>query len=410
MFGSTTIAPTSTPTTTDLRRTNLSAVLRLLHEGGPQRRADLTDTTGLNRSTVLSVVDELSELGLATETTPVSDGSRGRPSAVVSANSDGVVAIGVEVAVDRARIAVIGLGGAMHRSIDIDVNPAKAGPSETARAIGEASVGVLAGRPTVIGVGIAVHGMVDHQGQLTVGPNLGWSSLDLGDAASEWQPADVPTFFGNDAALGARGEYRRGVGRERTQLFYLSAERGIGGAAITDGASQLGISGFAGEVGHMVVDRGGRRCACGSLGCWETEIGESALLRKSGRRTNNRAGAAGVLSAAREGDRRALTAVADVAGWLGFGLGNIANITDPEMIICGGYLADVLALDRPTIEKERTAVRVPRGLPGPDVVPSALGADAALVGAAELAFEHLLADPARTGDDRPKSHREAGAA
>jgi len=399
----------TTPSTTDLRRANLSAVLRLLHEGGPQRRADLTDATGLNRSTVLSVVDELSTLGLVTETEAVSDGTRGRPSAVVEANGDDVVAIGVEIAVDRARIAVIGLGGNVHRSIDVEVNPAQQGPATTATAIGEASIDLLQGRPRVIGVGTAVHGMVDRQGRLATGPNLGWSSLDLASGSRPWQPDHVPTFFGNDAALGALGEYRRGVGHASDQLFYLSAERGIGGAAITSGVSQLGANGFAGEVGHMVVNRGGRECSCGSRGCWETEIGESAVLRKAGRRTNNQGGAAGVLAAALEGEAKAVAAIRDVAGWLGFGLGNIANLTDPQTVICGGYLSDVLDGYRQIVEAEIAAVRVPTGLATPAIVASTLGADAALVGAAELAFDHLIDDPAQTrqpGRQDPPGERD----
>jgi predicted NBD/HSP70 family sugar kinase len=394
-----------TPTTTDLRRASLGAVLRLIHERGPQRRADLTDATGLNRSTVLSVVDELCEIGLVTETEAVSDGTRGRPSAVVSANADGFVAIGVEIAVDRARIAAIGLGGTVQRSIDLDFHPAVAGPDETARIIGEASVDLLTGRPTVIGVGTAVHGLIDHEGRLAVGPNLGWQHLDLAAASHRWQPVSVPTFFGNDATLGARGEYRRGVGRNRENLFYLSAERGVGGASITAGTSQLGHHGFAGEVGHMVVKRGGRSCTCGSQGCWETEIGETALLRKAGRRANNRAGAAGVIAAAVAGEAKALAAVADIAGWLGFGIGNIANLTDPEIVICGGYLGVVLELAEPIVRAEADAVRVPSNVTTPTIVPSMLGADAALVGAAEVVFDHLLSDP---GGVR-RHHQPAGA-
>ena len=396
----------TTPTTTDLRRTNLSAVLRLVHELGPQRRADLTDATGLNRSTVLSVVDELGALGLVTETEAVSDGSRGRPSAVVTANGNEVVAIGVEIAADRARLATIGLGGEVHHTIDVDVHPSSAGPTRTAEAIGAASVDVLVGRPKVVGVGTAVHGMVDHAGRLAASPNLGWPALDLAADSRRWQPPHVPTFFGNDAALGALGELRRGIGREAAQLFYLSAERGIGGASITSATPQLGQHGFAGEVGHMVVDRGGRPCECGSRGCWETEIGETALLRKAGRRRDNQAGASGVIHAARNGDTRALDAVDDVARWLGFGLGNITNLTDPEIVVCGGYLAEVLNLAQGVVLDEMASVRVPSGLEPPKIVPSSLGADAALVGAAEIAFDHLLADPARSSaTGRDSTHK-----
>ena len=162
--------------------------------------------------------------------------------------------------------------------------------------------------------------------------------------------------------------------------------------------SQLGLNGFAGEVGHMVVSRGGRKCQCGSRGCWETEIGESALLNKAGRRRTHPRGAAGVIADALDGQARALAAVHDIAGWLGFGVANIANLTDPELVICGGYLADVVDLCRHLVEDELARLRVPSAVSSPHVVGSALGPEAALVGAAELAFDHLLLDPARTTD------------
>ncbi|MDG2025908.1 MAG: ROK family protein [Acidimicrobiales bacterium] len=363
-------------------------MLTLLHQAGPIRRAEVTHRTGLNKSTVLSLVDELSELGLISESTAVSDGSRGRPSAIVQLNSENVVTVVSEIAVDFARIAVVGLGGIVMQSIDVDVNPRAVGPTATAQALGEAGVNLIVPGSAVVAAATAVHGVVSTEGHLTTAPNLDWRNLDLGQLARPFLPRDIPVFFGNDADLGALGEHRRGVARDVEGLLYLSAERGIGGGLIRGGELQQGIHGHATEVGHFVVRRAGSRCSCGSKGCLETEIGESALLRKAGRRSS----AGRVVELAREGDSAAQRAVADVASWLGFAIGNLVNLLDPGMTVAGGFLSDIVELAGDTVRRESEAVAlVTEAI---DIRASALNRDAALVGAAELAFDHILQDPA----------------
>jgi predicted NBD/HSP70 family sugar kinase len=148
-------------------------------------------------------------------------------------------------------------------------------------------------------------------------------------------------------------------------------------------------------VGHIPFDPDGLPCRCGARGCWETRIGEEALLRLAGHRADGgRTAVEAVLAEATAGDARALAALDEVGRWLGIGLAGLVNILDPSLIVLGGRFAWIHPFVAETIDREldRRALRAPRRLVR--IEPSRLGLDAPLAGAAELAFEAFLSDPA----------------
>jgi predicted NBD/HSP70 family sugar kinase len=145
----------------------------------------------------------------------------------------------------------------------------------------------------------------------------------------------------------------------------------------------------------MPVNPDGLPCRCGSIGCWETEVGVGALLRRAGYPAEGGTEAfASVLEEADAGSSFALGAFAETGRWLGIGLAGIINILNPRLVLLGGRLAQSYPYVRSALEAEldRRVLRASRQLVR--VVPTALGEDAPLRGAAELAFEPLLADPA----------------
>jgi predicted NBD/HSP70 family sugar kinase len=190
---------------------------------------------------------------------------------------------------------------------------------------------------------------------------------------------------------------RRGVAAGAREVIYVWGEVGVGGGLISRGEPVTGAAGFAGEIGHVPVNPDGRPCRCGSMGCWETEIGEGILLERSGRSPDGGRDAVDALLAdADAGVATALDALTAQARWLGIGIAGLINVMNPSMVVLGGllgrvypYMADIVGaeIDRRALESAR------RGLV---VVTSALGGDAPLMGAAELAFEPLLADPLGT--------------
>ena len=135
-----------------------------------------------------------------------------------------------------------------------------------------------------VGVGVGVRGVVRHSdGLVRFAPNLGWVDVPLGELRRRrCCRATCPSWSANDADLGARAEHIRGAARGARSVVYLSGEVGVGGGILLEGGPLTGAGGYAGEVGHMVVNPRGRACRCGSTGCWETEIGEEALLIASG--------------------------------------------------------------------------------------------------------------------------------
>jgi predicted NBD/HSP70 family sugar kinase len=167
----------------------------------------------------------------------------------------------------------------------------------------------------------------------------------------------------------------------------------VGAGIIVSGEPLRGYGGYGGEIGHTVVNPAGRLCRCGARGCWETEIGEKAILDAAGHPDGPRSTVSAVVAAASDGDARALAAMRHVGEWLGIGVGNVVNIFNPEVVIFGGLLRDVF----PAVEQQLRTTLLTTGLAAPReqvrLVTPGLGADSTLVGAAERAFAPLLFDP-----------------
>ncbi len=230
---------------------------------------------------------------------------------------------------------------------------------------------------------------------VSMAPNLGWRDEPLGERLASSLGLAVPIAFANEADLAALAEVRRGVAHGVEDVVLIWGSVGVGGGVIVGGAPLTGAAGYGGEVGHIPVNPDGLPCRCGSIGCWETEVGGAALLRRAGFPPEGGPDLQdAVLRQAEAGDPVALGAFAEIGRWLGIGLAGLINILNPRLILLGGRLAAAHPFVRTTLEAEldRRALRESRRLVR--VVPTTLGVDAPLVGAAELAFEPLLSDPA----------------
>jgi predicted NBD/HSP70 family sugar kinase len=250
-----------------------------------------------------------------------------------------------------------------------------------------------------LGIGVSVPGSVDRlTGRVAVAPNLDWHDVAFGALLAELLPSGMQVSVGNDADLAVLAEHRRGGVRDVDDVVFLLGRIGVGAGIIANGRPLRGIDGYAGEIGHNVVDVTGPACHCGKSGCVETYIGEGALLRLAGRpEAPSDEVTAAVFAEARRRDAGALAAVRGVAESLGRALASLVNTLNPQRVMLGGYLAELLDIARPEIElalKEYALEAPGRHV---QLVPPSFGADSALLGAAELAFADLLADPlART--------------
>jgi predicted NBD/HSP70 family sugar kinase len=253
----------------------------------------------------------------------------------------------------------------------------------------------LPGSQGPVGIGVSIPGTVRRRdGFVEHAPNLNWRAVPIADLLAEQMPAELDVQAGNDADLGAVAEHQRGAAIGFDHLLYLNGSVGVGSGIIVEGGQLHGVGGYAGEIGHMTINPDGPPCHCGSTGCIETYIGEHALLRAAG--VTDRHGAravAAVFAGADAGDERSTAAVHTIATWLGRCLANMVNCFNPQAIVVGGSLAEVVRLDRATVESELDRRAMAAARAGVQVLLPGLHQDSALIGAAELAFQTLLTSP-----------------
>lgn len=376
-----------------VRRQNLAALVRILHLDGPSTRSELAALTGLNRSTVGALSTELARLGLVTERQGSSTGV-GRPSILVTPSSTRVVTLAVDIRVGAVVVAVVGLGGrVLHRRTASFSPTATLTPARVVdRAARLCRWALAEHQGACVGIGVGVPGLVhDHEDAVREAPNLGWVDVPLGALLRARVDAGIPIRVSNDADLGALAEHTRGAARGSSHVIYLAGQVGVGGGVIIDGRLLTGSSGYGGEVGHMQVNPRGHTCRCGARGCWETEIGEAALVAAAGR-DGQGLGADDVVQLAAAGDAAAVKAVNQVSRWMAVGVANLVNAFSPEVLVFGGALRALLPTASAPIARAVGGSLVGRHQPVRLAAPD-LGGDSTLIGASELAFEPLLTDP-----------------
>jgi len=375
-----------------VRRHNLSVVLDHVHRSGGVSRAQLTKLTGLNRSTVAALVGELVERRLVIETEADSHNQVGRPSPIVRPDPL-AVAVAVNPEIDAITIGLVGLGGEVisrERHVTDHSLSAAEVVALCARVIGGLR-GDLDANFRTIGVGVAVPGLVrDSDGLVRLAPHLEWVDEPLAEMLEEATGFSV--VAANDAHLGALAESTFGAGRELSDFLYLNGgASGIGGGIIAGGEPLSGAAGYAGEFGHTLVKSDGLDCHCGATGCLETEVRRAPLLALVGLTAADADDLEGALLAAESPE--VLVEVHRQLDFLAVALRNAINTLNPQVILLGGFLGtlyavapqhlDALLATQP-LRASRENVRVERAM---------LGTNLLMIGAAELAFEAVLADP-----------------
>jgi predicted NBD/HSP70 family sugar kinase len=397
-----------------VRRANLSAIVRELHLRGPLSRSDLVSSTGLTRGAIRGLIGELAAAGLVAEERSAPIGTPGRPSPLVRPRHDRVVVLALDIAIDSIAAALVGFGGAVIDQVRVDRARGHLTADRIASDLAQLALPMVDrhnARPALIGVGVAMVGVVRlSDGLVRLAPNLGWHDVPLGETLARRLQLGLPVMVANEADLGALAEHRRGVAIDVDDIVYLSGEVGVGGGVLIDGQPLIGASGYAGEVGHMPVNPTGAECRCGSIGCWETEVGERALLRRAGRpASGGRAAVDAVIAAAEAGRPKALAALAETGTWLGIGLAGLVNLFNPALVVLGGVFGRMAPFVADQVDQvlDQRALRAPRDVV--KVVATSLGADGTLLGAAEIALEPFLVDPAAWLSPRARPLRLASA-
>jgi predicted NBD/HSP70 family sugar kinase len=393
--------------------------LALIHTGQAPTRSALTSRLGVTRATIGAITGELRDLGLIVVDPGSGAGPRaggqqhggqqGRPSHRLLPDPSGPVALVAHVHPDGFAVALVGLGGTVvARRPENGRVPAD--PEQALGPVAEAAAALLgeSGRRCV-GAAVAVPTAVTRpEGTAVRALYVGWpDGAPIRDIfAAKLTRHGIRDPHGgpvgcdavNDVNALALAEHRHGAGRDATHLLVVSAEyRGVGGALVQRGALYTGSSGLAMEAGHVSVDRDGRPCLCGNRGCLSVEADAERFLDEAGRQTPPGAPvldeAVAVLRAGYPADQRVRAAADAIAARLGLGLAGLVNVVNPDRVLLGGLYRELLAV-APDRLREAVARRSPWGHGAGVPIERCALDDAGLIGAAEVAWQPVLDNPA----------------
>lgn len=394
-----------------VRQINLSVIMNSLRKKAPVSRAGLAQATGLNKTTVSSLVDELLQRQFVREIGSVT-GSKGHPAIMLDLNPAAGFIVGCEIGVDFILVVCTNFAPEIIWRHEEHTDPSIGQQAILDRARALLNEAIRRGYleyGTLLGIGVGVAALIDQStGTMLFAPNLGWREPFPIRAMLQESFPQAPLIVDNEANIAALGEHYFGVAQDHDEVLYISAGVGLGGGIVHDGQVFSGVAGVGAEFGHMTMDPGGELCSCGNFGCWETQVSQQALYRQI--RKSFEQGEMGTLfqltnggvdpltvpmivDAARAGDAVVLKVLENIGRDLGIGIASLVNALNPELVVCGGILslAGEFLMPAATREFEQRALRWNRE--STKVVLAKHGFDAAAMGGVAAVYETILAQP-----------------
>lgn len=232
-------------------------------------------------------------------------------------------------------------------------------------------------------IGVGTPGAVNADGVVENDANLGFKNTPLRDLLAA-RTGKIVTV-GNDANCAALGEQVAGAGKGTSDFIAVTLGTGVGGGIVIGGKLLTGVNGAAGEIGHMVIDMGGKTCNCGNKGCFEQYASATALIKDAAEAGIMVSGARDVFELAHQGNQKALAVIDNYVEYLAIGITNLVDIFQPEMICIGGGVAAqgdfILNPLREKVEKLRYTKYSDKQT---EICAAILGNDAGIIGAANL--------------------------
>ncbi|MCE5285994.1 MAG: ROK family protein [Pelosinus sp.] len=393
-----------------VKQINKTLVLNTVYQKRPVSRAEIAKITGLNKSTVSALVDELLTEGLIIET-GIGESQGGRKPVQLSINAGVGSIIGLDLGVNYILSILTDFAGKILWEKRITVKPDERFSEERIDIICELLQETINYAPSsprgIIGIGIGVPGIVNFdRGTILSAPNLNWKNVNLKNIIEE--KFHLPVILDNEANAGAIGEKWFGCCKKATDLIYVSAGRGIGAGIILNDELYRGARGIAGEIGHMTVECQGITCSCGNSGCWEEYASEKALYRylrmqaknyphslllKNGVEQIADYNIFEIIDAAIEGDELAVQAFKMIGSYLGIGVANLINIFNPEVVVLGNTLPLVGDILMDELKREVAERSFSANYSAVRILSSELYMDACALGAAALVISRQYASP-----------------
>jgi len=330
--------------TVDMRKANKQAILRHMSFNGSMSRLEISTQTQLSPGTVTNVTSELLQSGVLIEN-GLTESLGGRPRTIVDINPHFGYILGVDLGETQVMLELFDLR-CTNMSTLVETVTQEEGMLEQYIRILQRGCQNLIERggisvEKVLGVGIGVPGIVEHNGPVSVAaPMWDWESEPLLDRVE--QAVGLPVYIDNGAKAMALAESWFGAGRGVQDMAVILIGTGIGAGIITKGALYRGATNSAGEWGHTKIVLNGRACRCGGHGCLEAYAGAPGILtslREAGRQTqDDQLQEIGTLvEAYRQGDPTAMLVMGELTQLLGVGIANLVNLFNPERIEIGGW-------------------------------------------------------------------------
>jgi glucokinase-like ROK family protein len=394
-----------------VRELNLSTVLRLIYSGAPLSRAQLAIKTGLNKSTISSLVEDLLDRKLIHETGINSVGT-GRPATLLEINAKVGGVLGVELGVDFVAAVLTDFTGSILGRKQISADPA----ASQEKTFGQTQVLIdemilecrKLGLP-VLGLSFSIPGTVDlDEGVLIFAPNLGWHNVPFRRVF--FASTGLKVFIENDANAAALAEHLFGVAKHLRDFIFVFAGVGLGGGLFLNGKLFRGKGGYAGEIGHTSISAEPLQqpCHCGNLGCWETYVNQDSIVRRVQVRLDTKRSSlipslmdkqnaplsiSVIKQAADAGDTDAIDSLAEAGTAMGIGFAGLVNIFNPEKIILGGPISVAGDYLLPSIRQSVNKRAMQEIVVQTEINNSAFGPDASLIGAAAVVVDDILTNP-----------------
>lgn len=394
-----------------MREMNLALLLECLRREAPLSRADLAHMTGLTKAAVSSLARELLEARYVRELGP-DLGNKGRPAVPLVLNPAVGYMIGAEIGVDFISVILTDFAAqVIWRHHEFTHSRSQTAVVERVIAIvADAWAHTRAQGQTILGLGLGLPGLVNvSTGTLLFSPNLGWTEVPLRALLEASFP--FPIHIDNEANLAALGESYFGAARGSDFVLHLSCSVGIGAGLVLNRRLLSGISGLAGEVGHMTLDPNGPPCNCGNHGCWEVYASQWSVLRRvqaavvAGRPTRLLAATGHdlqkltiplIVEAARQGDSVARAALEETGLYLGIGLASLVNAFNPELIVFGGVLSQAHEFVLPAMRAAISQRALRWSAEAAEIVIAEHGADSCVMGGIAAVYYRVLTEPLAT--------------
>lgn len=339
-----------------VKQINKMLVLNTIYKEKPISRAEIAKLTGLNKSTVSALVEELLAEGLVLEI-GTGESQGGRKPINLSINKEIGSVIGIDLGVNYISSILTNFAGQILWEKRITIKNIIDSPQQKIHdllaLIKETIIHAPEAARGIIGMGIGVPGLVNYDhGCVMSAPNLLWENIKLKEIVEE--EFNIPTLIDNEANAGAIGEKWFGLGKKASEIVYVSAGTGIGAGIIINNELYRGAGGLAGEIGHMTVDVHGTKCTCGNVGCWEEYASEKALIRyfkehasihpesilldKDRATYLDNLNIFQIIDAATKGDSLAIAGFKNIGYYLGVGVANLINAFNPRCVVIGNVL------------------------------------------------------------------------